>query len=166
VFNSKNKKRYYCIDCKKEIDHYKSTRCFDCYVKARVPWNKGKKGSQVAWNKGKKCPQYQKEKHYNWKGGKTIQNGYIYVLAPGHPKAKTSHKNKRGYVAEHVLVMEKKLGRYLQGDECVHHIDNNPHNNKISNLLLFHNMREHMIACHPKEHIKYGRKKGQFKRSY
>ena len=61
-----------------------------------VPWNKGKKGAQVAWNKGKSIKGHptmgfrkghpgfvsmevqkrmaenrKKEKHWNWKGGKT-----------------------------------------------------------------------------------------------
>jgi len=107
------------------------------------------KGNQI--HLGKKRDNISKDKHYNWKGGKTqMGNGYVYVLAPGHPKAKVSKKNKRGYVAEHILVMEKKLGRYLKDGECIHHIDNNGMNNNINNLILFHNHAEHMITCHGK----------------
>ena len=72
-----------------------------------------------------------KERHYNWKGGKCISNGYILILSFGHPFA-----NSDGRVMEHRLVMEKHLNRYLTKDEIVHHIDNNPQNNNLSNLKL------------------------------
>lgn len=37
---------------------------------------------------------------------------------------------------EHRQVVEKFLGRKLRSDELVHHIDENPHNNDISNLQI------------------------------
>ena len=64
----------------------------------------------------------------NWKGGKTISSrGYMMILDRLHPR------NHGGYIAEHVLVAEKKIGRYLTSEECVHHIngeklDNRPEN--------------------------------------
>lgn len=68
----------------------------------------------------------------NWRGGRrTIGKGYIYIYSPDHPNA-----TKDKYVMEHRLVMEKKLGRYLESNEIVHHIDGNRGNNKISNLQL------------------------------
>jgi hypothetical protein len=42
--------------------------------------------------------------------------------------------------------MEERLGRYLRPEEVVHHIDNNPANNDISNLQLFANNTEHLKA--------------------
>ena len=36
----------------------------------------------------------------------------------------------------HVILVERKIGRRLQANECVHHIDENRHNNDISNLEL------------------------------
>lgn len=66
-----------------------------------------------------------------WKGGRTKQNGYWLILRPDHPKA-----DKDGYVREHILKMEKKLGRYLEWYERVHHRDHNPSNNRLSNLQL------------------------------
>ena len=72
----------------------------------------------------------------NWRGGKTICNirgrKYILIFSPDHP-----YKFRDRYVYEHRLIMEKHLGRYLKPKEIVHHIDNNPINNSIDNLMLF-----------------------------
>ena len=79
-----------------------------------------------------------------WKGGRINVNGYIYVWSPGHPHARrNSHGVKIGYVAEHHLVMEKIIGRYLEDIEVVHHIDFNRANNHPENLRLFQNVSEH-----------------------
>ena len=45
-------------------------------------------------------------------------------------------KTFSGYQREHVFVMEAVLGRRLEDDEVVHHIDNDKTNNDISNLQL------------------------------
>ncbi len=66
----------------------------------------------------------------NWKGGRTRGGkGYTYIFNPDHPKA-----TRRGYVMEHRLVMEKKLGRYLTDNEVVHHKNGIIDDNKIENL--------------------------------
>lgn len=70
----------------------------------------------------------------NWRGGKRLAGShgrYIQILCHGNP-----HSNADGYVMEHILVMEKQLGRYLEKDEIVHHLDGDGHNNKIENLQL------------------------------
>lgn len=72
------------------------------------------------------------ERHQNWKGGKIIKpEGWIYVLSPNHP-----FKNATGRVAEHRLIMEKKLGRYLTKNEEVHHKNGIKGDNRIENLEL------------------------------
>ena len=58
-------------------------------------------------------------------------DGYVQVRCPGHPCAE-----RWGWFLEHRLVMEKMLGRYLNDNELVHHIDGNRENNDISNLQL------------------------------
>ena len=69
--------------------------------------------------------------HYHWKGGKIITTqGYIAVKAYGHPRA-NNH-----YVLEHDLIMEQYLGRYLEKDELVHHINGIKTDNRIENLNL------------------------------
>jgi len=76
-----------------------------------------------------------------WKGGKTINSqGYVEVYFPNHPRAIKSH---RKYVREHILIMEKHLGRYLTIKEAVHHINGNRQDNRLENLMLFENDIEH-----------------------
>lgn len=67
-----------------------------------------------------------------WKNWKTIKKGdYLYALIPEHPNA-----TKNGYVLEHRVVLENKLGRLLERNEEAHHIDENRHNNSPENIEL------------------------------
>ena len=72
------------------------------------------------------------EGNHNWNGGKTKQHGYVLVRKIDHPYA-----NSLGYVREHRLVMEKQLGRFLEPNEIVHHINHNRSDNRPKNLQLF-----------------------------
>lgn len=81
-----------------------------------------------------------RETSSNWKGGRIVGTyGYIYLYRPGHP-----HASSNNYVAEHRLVMEEKIGRYLEPNEAVHHIDGDKSNNSIENLALV-TRRAHMM---------------------
>ena len=82
------------------------------------------------------------EEHPDWKGGRTLRKGYWYVYFPGHPYASKGVP----YVAEHRLVMEKKLGRYLLPGEVVHQIDSDPQNNDPENLIVFGSNAAHLKA--------------------
>ena len=64
---------------------------------------------------------------------KIINKKYVYCYAPEHPNAIGTRKL---YVAEHRLVMENEIGRYLTKDEVVHHKDEDTMNNEPSNLQI------------------------------
>lgn len=66
-----------------------------------------------------------------WKGGVTYRQGYKFIKMPLHP-----NRNRGGYVAEHRLVVEKQIGRYLNSTEQVHHKDFDKTNNDITNLEI------------------------------
>lgn len=113
--------------------------------KGCIPWNKGLKGIQKAWNKGKKLPEFSGEKSKNWKGGRYETQGYVFIYSPNHPRVKNQ---KRKYVFEHILVIEKKIGRFLKNNEVVHHINGIRNDNKINNLILF-TRAQHMKFHNP-----------------
>lgn len=74
--------------------------------------------------------------HPRWNNGQNIQGrkgrGYLLTLIPEHPRA-----DKYGYVYEHILVLEKMLGRPVLPTEAGHHLDGNKLNNDPKNLVLF-----------------------------
>jgi len=75
----------------------------------------------------------------SFKTGERISTyGYKLIYKPNH-----SRRQYNGYVFEHLLIMEKHLGRPLKfidfnnkDNEVCHHIDRNRLNNDINNLKL------------------------------
>jgi hypothetical protein len=57
-------------------------------------------------------------------------DGYVFIYCPEHPYA-----DIHGYVREHRLIVEKRIGRYLLPSEQVHHCDGITNHNVDSNLL-------------------------------
>lgn len=89
------------------------------------------------------------KEHWNYKNGSMVDSdGYIRVLDMDNPRAKS------GYVLEHILVMEKYLGRMLTKDEVVHHKNENRKDNRIENLQLM--TRAEHVSYH--NDVRFGRK--------
>lgn len=81
-----------------------------------------------------------REKSHRWKGGIIrTKDGYIGIYKPNHPRADPT----TGYVFEHILEVEKKIGRTVKKNEIIHHIDENKGNNIIANLFVCKNQKEH-----------------------
>ena len=52
------------------------------------------------------------------------------IFMPSHPFS------VKGYIREHRLALEKRIGRYLVKGEVVHHKDGDTLNNDLNNLVL------------------------------
>lgn len=84
----------------------------------------------------------------SWRGGRrTSGGGYIEIHNPNHHRARAN-----GYVFEHIIVAEKKIGRRLLGCECVHHKDGDKKNNSPDNIFVL--KRADHSSMHGKEKCK------------
>lgn len=88
-------------------------------------------GIEARDNKGENNPM--------WDGGvKYEDDGYKLIWVPEHPNS-----NSQGYVREHRLVVERYIGRYLETEEVVHHINKDRQDNRIENLQILSSNSEH-----------------------
>lgn len=117
----------------KRKHHFCSFTCYKLFI--AIPQN------NTGFGKKNLLPPREQlgELNPNWRGGRTKhEKGYILIRKPEHPLT-----TKLGYVLEHRLIMEQYLGRYLNLEEIVHHINGDVSDNRIENLILFKNQAEH-----------------------
>jgi len=77
----------------------------------------------------------------NWKGGYRINNdGYAMVLMPDHPRSQVG-----GYVLEHILIIEKVLGKALPLKAKTHHVNEVRHDNRNENIVVCENDAYHFL---------------------
>jgi len=74
-------------------------------------------------------------------------HGYILIKNPTHPEA------RKGYVPEHRLVMEQKIGRLLKNNEYIHHINCDVQDNREENLIIVNRWNHNTIHKFEK-HVK------------
>lgn len=114
-----NSKKRKCIICEKEF----------------IPTN-----WQVSRNQGKFCSNKCKfigisgKNNKNWKS-RTLNGGYVYIR-----EEDTSPLRR-----EHIVIIEKQIGRKLKPNERIHHINGIKCDNRIKNLFLC-NSSTHQLA--------------------
>jgi hypothetical protein len=141
-----------CIECKKsfETTPYKATFKQYCSHKCHINSRKGKSRSPEICNKislGRKGIKFSEQhiknlsishkgkcgtQHPKWKGGSINIGGYIYLNRMNCNSRKTSEM----YIKRARYVMEQHIGRCLNSNEIIHHINKNTLDDRIENLAV------------------------------
>ncbi len=93
--------------------------------------------------------------HNTPRSTRIVDRGYIMLRVVNHPRMKIG-RGPGGYVAEHVLVVERAMGKPLPSNYPIHHFDENRSNNSNQNLVvcestayhcLLHSRQKALAAC-------------------
>ena len=108
------------------------------YIKANYTSVERKNRKAVCYSnskQGAKNPMHGKsgEDHHNYVGLVSDNKGYLMALKPDWY---TGRKNSKHVFAHHIVVCEDLNISEIPQGWCVHHCDENPHNNAIDNLML------------------------------
>ena len=85
--------------------------------------------------RGRKGP-----KSYQFLGRKLTSDGYVLIYEPNHKRA-----DRSGYVKEHILIIERALGKEMPEDSQSHHFNENRSDNSRGNIILCENLSYHKI---------------------
>lgn len=73
------------------------------------------------------------------KGWSIDKRGYVLIWFQDHPRS------VNGYVREHILVMERHIGRHLEPNEIIHHKNGIKNDNRIENLEIMDVAQHHKM---------------------
>jgi len=124
----------YCAYCQKKILIPPSQLKEHNFCDRKCYWKYRKNNPLPTWFQKKHKINVGKirEKAGNWKGGLYKgKDGYVYIYKPEHP-----NNIRKGYMAEHRLIIEKYLGRYLNRQEIIHHKNGIKDDNRLENLKI------------------------------
>lgn len=122
------KRKGACIDCGAEIGK-RALRCHPCDNKARSEYMRG-------------------ERVANWKGGRSLQKGYVFVRVKDEAGGPGVGALYRG---EHILNWERANQKPLPKGWVVHHLNGVKDDNRIENLAA---MPRHNHHSHPRDALK------------
>jgi hypothetical protein len=74
-----------------------------------------------------------------WRGGRRFKQGYIEI------KVRPASKTDDGYKAEHILIVERVLGKRLPVGAVVHHVNGDGTDNRNENLIACNDQAYHRL---------------------